>query len=133
MSNARVLRDSIAGRVVLPSVRLRARAGQREEDRMLTDEHHAVNTMIDRGAALFAEDQTATRCGFGAGHCIPNAGVGGRCDREVVGVVGAISEEIAAVQPLHAVVKEGSNTASSSGPARTTFDACTVSLCEQFS
>jgi hypothetical protein len=52
MSNARVLRDSIAGRVVLLSVRLRARAGQREEDRMLTDEHQAVNTMIDRGAAF---------------------------------------------------------------------------------
>lgn len=52
MSNARVLRDSIAGRVVLPSVRLRARAGQREDDRMLTDEHQAVNTMIDRGAAF---------------------------------------------------------------------------------
>ena len=52
MSNARVLRDSITGRVVLRSVRLRARAGQREEDRMLTDEHRAVNTMIDRGAAF---------------------------------------------------------------------------------
>ena len=52
MSNARVLRDSIAGRVALRSVRLRARAGQREEDRMLTDEHQAVNTMIDRGAAF---------------------------------------------------------------------------------
>ncbi len=52
MSNARVLRDSIAGRVVLRSVRLRARAGQREEDRILTDEHQAVNTMIDRGAAF---------------------------------------------------------------------------------
>jgi hypothetical protein len=52
MSNARVLRDSIVGRVVLRSVHLRARAGQREEDRMLTDEHQAVNTMIDRGAAF---------------------------------------------------------------------------------
>jgi|HubBroStandDraft_3_1064219.scaffolds.fasta_scaffold298442_1 hypothetical protein len=52
MSNARVLRDSTAGRVVRRSMRLRARAGQREEDRMLTDEHQAVNTMIDRGAAF---------------------------------------------------------------------------------
>jgi len=52
MSNARVLCDSIAGRLVPRSVRLRARAGQREEDRMLTDEHQAVNTMIDRGAAF---------------------------------------------------------------------------------
>ncbi len=52
MSNARVLRDSIAGRVVLRSMRLRARAGRREKDRMLTDEHQAVNTMIDRGAAF---------------------------------------------------------------------------------
>lgn len=52
MPNARVLRDSIAGRVVLRSVRLRARDGQRAEDRMLTDEHQAVTTMIDRGAAF---------------------------------------------------------------------------------
>src|SRR5258708_16595034 len=83
--------------------------------------------------SLFAEDQTATRRDFGAGHCIPNAGVGSPCDRDVAGIVGAISGEIAAVQPLHAVVKEGSNTASSSGPTRLTFDACTLSLCEQFS
>src|ERR1035441_10170796 len=52
MSHSLVLCDSIAGRVLLGRMPVRARAGQRKEARMLTDEHHAVNTMIDRGTAF---------------------------------------------------------------------------------
>ncbi len=52
MSHALILCDSIAGRVPIGSLPVVERAGQREEARMLTDEHHAVNTMIDQGAAF---------------------------------------------------------------------------------
>jgi hypothetical protein len=38
--------------VLLDSLAVLLELAKREEARMLTDEHHAVNTMIDRGAAF---------------------------------------------------------------------------------
>ena len=52
MSHALVLCDSIAGRVCQAACLCLPVPGKRKEARMLTDEHHAVNTMIDRGAAF---------------------------------------------------------------------------------
>jgi hypothetical protein len=52
MFRALVLCYSIAARVLPGSPPALARAGHEKEARMLSDEHHAVNTMIDRGAAF---------------------------------------------------------------------------------
>ena len=52
MSDALILCDSIAGRVLLAACPWLLVLARREEARMLTDEHHAVNTMIDQGAAF---------------------------------------------------------------------------------